>query len=160
VFATAGSEEKCQFLETLGAISHPYPLEDFSQWLKPEAEDPGVDVILDIVGGRYLSRHIDLLNPGGRLLLIGLLGGGEAALNLTAVLKKHLTLKGSTLRNRSLSQKTAIRDALLERIWPEIEAGRIKTFVDSVFPLEAATEAHQRMKSSLHIGKMVLEVRP
>ena len=160
VFATARSKEKCQFLEALGAHCHPHPLEELSKGLKPDHQSPGLDVILDIIGGDALSTHIDLLNPGGRLLLIGLLGGSRSELNLAEVLKKRLTIQGSTLRNRPSFQKTAIRDALLARVWPEIEAGRIQTFVDSVFPMEAAAEAHRRMKSSLHTGKIVLEINP
>ena len=160
VFATARSKEKCQFLEALGAHCPPHPLEEFSKGLKPDHQSSGLDVILDIIGGDALSTHIDLLNPGGRLLLIGLLGGSRSELNLAEVLKKRLTIQGSTLRNRPNSQKTAIRDALLARVWPEIEAGRIQPFVDSVFPMEAAAEAHRRMKSSLHTGKIVLEINP
>ena len=115
-------------------------------------------MILDMVGGEYLARNLKCLAPGGRLVLIALLGGARSEINLAPVMMKRLTLTGSTLRPRSVAEKAAIAAALAERVWPLLAAGRVRPVMHAAFPLEAAAEAHRLMESSTHIGKIVLEV--
>ncbi|HEU4851213.1 MAG TPA: NAD(P)H-quinone oxidoreductase [Telluria sp.] len=159
VFATAGSEEKCRACEALGAERGiNYTTEDFSAVVKELTDGRGVDVILDMVAGQYVAREIDCLADDGRLGIIALLGGAKAELDMGQVLRRRLTISGSTLRPRPVAFKAAIAARLRERIWPLIEAGRIKPVVFKTFPLEQAAEAHRLMESSSHIGKIVLEV--
>lgn len=157
VFATAGSDEKCRACEALGAERGiNYKTEDFSVVVKQLTDGRGVDVILDMVGGDYLPREIDCLADDGRLGIIALLGGAKAQLDMGQVLRRRLTISGSTLRPRPVAFKAAIAARLRERIWPLIEAGHIKPVVYRTFPLEQAAEAHTLMESSTHIGKIVL----
>lgn len=159
VFATAGSDEKCRACEELGAVRGiNYRTEDFVDVIKKEGEAKGVDVILDMVGGTYLGREIDCLADDGRLVLIALLGGAKATVDLGQVLRRRLTITGSTLRPRSVEFKAAIADKLLAHVWPLIEARAIKPVIYKVFPLEEAVRAHEMMEASVHIGKIVLQV--
>ncbi|HJV85688.1 MAG TPA: NAD(P)H-quinone oxidoreductase [Noviherbaspirillum sp.] len=159
VFATAGSDEKCRACEELGAVRGiNYRTEDFVDVIKKEGEAKGVDVILDMVGGTYLGREIDCLADDGRLVLIALLGGAKATVDLGQVLRRRLTITGSTLRPRSVEFKAAIADKLLAHVWPLIEARAIKPVIYKVFPLEEAVTAHEMMEASVHIGKIVLQV--
>ena len=159
VYATAGSDEKCQACVELGAKrAINYRTEDFVEVLKEETGGRGVDVILDMVGGDYLPREVQSLADDGRLVFIALLGGSKAQLDLNAVLRRRLTITGSTLRPRSIAFKAAIAQRLREVVWPLIESGRIKPVLFRTFPLAQAAEAHRLMESSQHVGKIVLIV--
>jgi NADPH2:quinone reductase len=159
VYATAGSEEKCEACVRLGATrAINYRTEDFVEVLKAETAGRGVDVILDMVAGDYLPREVQSLADDGRLVFIALLGGSKAQLDLNAVLRRRLTITGSTLRPRSVAFKAAIAKRLREVVWPLIESGRIKPMLFRTFPLAEATDAHRLMESSQHVGKIVLTV--
>ncbi len=159
VFATAGSDEKCRACEALGAVRGiNYRNEDFGEVIKAETGGRGVDVILDMVGGVYVAREIDCLADDGRLAVIALLGGSKATVDLGQVLRRRLTITGSTLRPRSIDFKAAIVASLRKHVWPLIEGGRIKPVIYKVFPLEEAVQAHMLMETSMHIGKIVLKV--
>lgn len=161
VFATAGSDEKARFCEMLGAKRGiNYRREDFAQVVQEATGGRGVDVILDMVGGDYVPREIACLADDGRLVIIALLGGAQSAVDLAAILRRRLTITGSTLRPRPVDFKAAIAGRLRSLVWPLIEAGRIRPMVHSIFPLARASEAHELMESSSHIGKIVLTVGP
>ena len=156
VFATAGSAEKCAVCEKLGAErAINYREEDFVGVLKGEG---GADVILDMVGGDYLPRNVKALAEDGRLVQIAFLQGPKVELNFALVMVRRLTITGSTLRPQSDLAKARIADALRREVWPLLEAGRVAPVMDSDFPLDKAAEAHARMESSAHIGKIVLNV--
>jgi putative PIG3 family NAD(P)H quinone oxidoreductase len=158
VFATAGSDEKCRACEALGAErAMNYRSEDFVDVLKGLTGGRGVDLILDIVGGEYVARNIAALAVDGRLVQIGLMGGAASAtIDLSDVLRRRLTITGSTLRPRTVEEKGAIADALRREVWPLFEEGRVKPVVHRTFPLAEAAAAHRLMESSEHIGKIVL----
>jgi len=159
VFATAGSDDKARACETLGAERGiNYRSEDFAAVVKQLTGDIGVDVILDMVGGDYLPREISCLADDGRIAIIALLGGGKAQIDLAQVLRRRLTVTGSTLRPRSVAFKAAIARQLREQAWPLLEAGEIKPVIYESFPLARAAEAHALMESSQHIGKIMLQV--
>jgi NADPH2:quinone reductase len=158
VFATAGSDEKCRTCEELGAErAINYRREDFAAVVKELTAGRGADVILDMVGGDYIPRNIGLLAADGRLVFIAFLKGAKAEVNFLPVMLKRLVITGSTLRIRPVAEKAAIAEQLRRRIWPEIEAGRIKPVVFATFPLAQASEAHRLMESGAHTGKIVLE---
>lgn len=155
VYATAGSADKCKACEDLGAKrSINYKTEDFEEVLK----DAGVDVILDMIGGDYILKNIRLLNPDGRLVYINAMKGGKAEIDVTEIMKKRLTLTGSTLRNRDASFKAQLSAEILKNVWPVLEAGKFKPVIYKTFSLKDAAAAQQLMESSEHIGKIVLEV--
>ncbi|OHX36831.1 NAD(P)H-quinone oxidoreductase [Methylomonas sp. MS20] len=159
VIVTAGSREKCDFCMTLGAeAAINYRERDFVEACKQLTVGRGVDAVLDIVGGDYFPRNLKALAPDGRLLQIAIQTGAKAEINLAAVLMKRLTIAGSTLRARDDTFKAAIAQQLLSQVWPLLESGRIKPVIDSLYPLANAAEAHARMESSQHIGKIILEV--
>jgi NADPH2:quinone reductase len=159
VFATAGSDEKCRACEDLGAQRGiNYRSEDFVAVVKELTDGKGVDVILDMVAGDYVGREIGCLADDGRIALIALLGGAKANLDLGQVLRRRLSISGSTLRPRPVAFKAAIAGRLQERVWPLIEAGKIKPVIFKTFPLEQAAAAHALMESSTHVGKIMLQV--
>lgn len=159
VFATAGSDEKARACESLGAeIGINYKTQDFVEVVKEATKGKGVDVILDMVGGDYVPREIKALANDGRLVFIALLGGGKAEVPLGQILIRRLTVTGSTLRPRSDEFKAAIAANLRDKVWPLMDAGKIKPVVYQTFPLEEAGKAHALMESSQHIGKIVLKV--
>ena len=159
VFATAGSDEKARACEALGAERGiNYRTEDFVAVVKELTDGKGVDVILDMVGGDYLPREIACLADDGRIGLIAVQGGTKAELDLGTLLRRRLTVTGSTLRPRSVDFKAAIARHLRETVWPLIEAGKIKPVIYKTFPLEKASEAHALMEASTHIGKIMLQV--
>jgi NADPH2:quinone reductase len=161
VFATAGSEDKCRACVELGASrAINYRTEDFVAVIKEATSGRGVDVILDMVGGDYVPREIECLADDGRLVLIALLGGSKAQLDLAALLRRRLTVTASTLRPRSSAFKGAIAERLRSVVWPLLEVGRIKPMLYKTFPLADAAAAHALMESSQHIGKIVLAVGP
>lgn len=158
VFATAGSAEKCAKCVELGAeLAINYNEEDYVKVTKAATNGRGVDLILDMVGGTYIARNIRALAVDGRLAMIAFLGGPKAEINFAQIMAKRITVTGSTLRPRSIQDKAVIAEALREIVWPMIEAGRIAPVMDSTFPLEQAPDAHRRIESSGHIGKIVLE---
>jgi len=156
VFATAGSAEKCAACERLGAErAINYHEEDFVAVLKAEG---GANLILDMVGGSYLPRNVKALKDDGRLVQIAFLEGPKVELNFAEVMMRRLTITGSTLRPQSALAKARIAAELREHVWPLLDAGRIAPVMDSEFPLEEAAQAHARLESSGHIGKIVLKV--
>ncbi|MDQ1814289.1 NAD(P)H-quinone oxidoreductase [Massilia sp. CCM 9210] len=159
VFATAGNADKCRATESLGAERGiDYKTEDFVAVVKALTGNKGVDVILDMVGGDYLPREIDCLADDGRIALIALLGGAKANIDLGQVLRRRLTISGSTLRPRPVAFKGAIAANLREHVWPLFEAGKVRPVIFKTFPLEQAAQAHALMESSTHIGKIMLQV--
>jgi putative PIG3 family NAD(P)H quinone oxidoreductase len=159
VFATAGSREKCNACEHLGAERGiDYHVEDFVAVLKEATGGRGVDVVLDMVGGEYFARNLDCLAVEGRLVEIATLHGTKAELNIVAMMQRRLTITGSTLRIRSVEQKAAIAGALQARVWPLLESGAVKPVVHARFPLRDAADAHRVMESGVHVGKLVLIV--
>ena len=157
VFATAGSADKCRACEDLGAEKAiDYRDEDFVATVKEASGGKGADLILDMVGGDYIARDIELLAPDGRLVFIAFLRGPKAEINFMPVMRKRLTLTGSTLRPRDIAFKGAIAQTLRDRVWPLISAGQVKPVMYKTFPLAEAAEAHRLMESSAHIGKIVL----
>ena len=159
VFATAGSDDKARACEALGAERGiNYRTEDFAAVVKELTGGKGVDVILDMVGGDYLPREIDCLADDGRIGLIAVQGGSKATLDLGQVLRRRLSISGSTLRPRPVAFKAAIAQQLRTTVWPLIEAGKIKPVIYKTFPLEKANEAHALMEASTHVGKIMLQV--
>jgi putative PIG3 family NAD(P)H quinone oxidoreductase len=157
VFATAGSAEKCAACEALGAEKClNYREVDFVDAVKELTGGRGVDVVLDMVGGEYVARNIDVLATEGRLVQIGTLGGATATINVGAIMVRRLTLTGSTLRARPVADKAGIAAAVRDRVWPLFESGTVKPIVHATFPLRDAAAAHRLMESSTHIGKIVL----
>jgi putative PIG3 family NAD(P)H quinone oxidoreductase len=159
VIATAGSPEKCKVCVDLGAVrAIDYKTEDFAEAVKAETGGRGVDVILDIVGGDYLERNIRSLAEDGRLVNIGHQSSTQVPIDLVRLMLKRLTLTGSTLRIRSKEVKAAIARAVEENVLPMLADGRVRVIVDRTYPLAEAAEAHRRMETSQHIGKIVLVV--
>lgn len=153
VSVTAGSDEKCKASLSLGAdTAINYKQYDFEALLSPE----GVDVILDMVGGDYIPKNIRLLRPDGRLVFINAMKGGTVEWNAIDIMRRRLTITGSTLRNRDLEFKAALARSIYKNVWPEIESGKFKPVVFKTFPLEQAAQAHELMESSRHIGKIIL----
>jgi NADPH2:quinone reductase len=160
VFATAGSAEKCRFCERLGARrAIDYKSEDFVVEIGKATDGRGVDVVLDMVGGSYVPRNLQVLATQGRLVMIATQGGAKGEIDVLRIMQQRLVITGSTLRPRPVEFKRAIRDQLLATVWPLIAAGRIRPIVDSVFALAQAPQAHARMESSEHIGKIILALR-
>jgi putative PIG3 family NAD(P)H quinone oxidoreductase len=159
VFATAGSAEKCEACERLGAeLAINYRDADFVAAVRDRTGGRGVDVILDMVGGEYVARNLDALAVDGRLVQIAVLGGARAQINMLPILQRRLTVTGSVLRPRSIAEKGAIASALRDRVWPLLESGAVAPVIFQTFPLQDAAAAHRVMESSRHIGKLVLVV--
>ena len=158
VFATAGSDAKAAACDRLGARGINYRTSDFVQVVRDETSGHGVDVILDIVGGDYLQRNIDALALNGRLLQIGLLGSARAQINLGPLMRKRLTLTGSTLRVRSPTEKGEIGAELESHVWPLLESKRVAPLIHATFQLARASDAHRLLESGDVIGKVVLIV--
>lgn len=157
VFATAGSSDKCAACLNLGAErAINYRTEDFVQIVQEMTANAGVNVVLDMVGGDYVARNLNCLAQMGRHVSIAFLQGSKVTINLLPVLQKRLILTGSGLRPRSVAEKGAIATALRAHVWPLLNAGKIRSVIDSTYRLEDATAAHARMESSAHIGKLVL----
>jgi NADPH2:quinone reductase len=159
VFATAGSAEKCAACVALGAErAINYKTEDFVEVVKAATGGRGVDVILDMVAGDYLPREISALADDGRIVIIAFLGGIKSTIDVSQVLRRRLTITGSTLRPRPVEFKAAIANALRANVWPLLASGSIKPVIHATFPLAEAAKAHTLMESSQHIGKIVLTV--
>jgi len=159
VFATAGSDEKCAACVRLGAEKAVnYKTQDFVAEIRAATGGKGVDVILDMVGGDYVPKELKLLADEGRLVFIAFLRGHKSELDINEVMRRRLTLTGSTLRPRPVEFKGYLARNLRDKIWPLIEAGRIRPEIYKTFPLAQAADAHRLMESSQHIGKIVLTV--
>ena len=157
VIVTAGTDEKCAACLALGA-DHAinYKTHDFQEEIKRLTGGAGVNVILDLVAGDYVAREIECLSEDGRLVIIAVQGGIKSEFNAGLVLRRRLTITGSTLRPRSVAFKQAIAQACLKNVWPLIEQGRIKPVIYSTFAAQEAARAHALMESNQHVGKIVL----
>jgi NADPH2:quinone reductase len=159
VIATAGSDDKVAACRALGAdVAVNYHTEDFVKAARTATGGHGVDVTLDMVGGAYTEKNIVAAAEDGRIVQIATLGGAEAKINMARLMMKRVTLTGSTLRARSREVKAGFAREIEARIWPLVAAGQVKVVLDSTFPLRNAADAHRRMETSLHVGKIVLTV--
>jgi len=159
VFATAGSDEKVAACVRLGAhAAFNYKSQDWGSEVKAATGGKGVNVILDMVGGDYVPKELKCLADDGRLVFIAFLRGPKTELDINELMRRRLTITGSTLRPRPVEFKGYVAKNLREKIWPLIEAGKIKPEIYQTFPLEQAAEAHRLMETSQHIGKLVLTV--
>jgi NADPH:quinone reductase len=159
VITTAGSREKCDFCLELGcerALN--YKEENWAEQARLWSGGRGIDVILDMIGGDYFPKHLQLLAPQGRLIHIAYSHGREISADLVLIMRKRLIITGSTLRPRSVAEKTALRDSIRTHLWPQVSQGKIRPIVDQIFPLDQAGEAHRRMESGQHIGKILLRL--
>jgi NADPH2:quinone reductase len=157
VFATAGSAAKCAACRALGAtLAINYRERDFVAAVQHATAQAGVDVILDMVGGDYVERNLQCLAVEGRLVEIAFLNGARSSVNLALILRRRLTITGSTLRPRDSRFKGEVAQALRTHVWPLIEAGRIRPVIDRTFPLGQAADAHRLLEAGEHIGKIVL----
>lgn len=160
VFTTVGTKEKADKCTELGAdFVINYKESDFLPVVLNETNGVGVDLILDCVGGSYLENNISLLKKNGRLVVIGLLGGGFGDLDLSTVLQKRLKIIGSVLRSRTLQEKVSIKEGIEKQFGYLIKAGKIKPVIDSVFEIKDIEKAHARMKRNENFGKILLEIR-
>ena len=159
VAVTAGSETKLARCEELGAsVLVNYREEDFVAVVREATEGRGADVVLDVIGAKYLARNLDVLAPGGRLVVIGLQGGRRAELDLSALMAKRAALIAATLRSRTDEEKATIVAAVREYVWPLIESGDVKPVIDRVLPMSEAAEAHRVVEAGEHVGKVLLAV--
>jgi NADPH:quinone reductase len=158
VATTAGSDEKCSFCLSLGAeVAANYRTQDWAAELARWSQPHGIDAILDMVGGDYFPRHINLLATGGRLVHISTSHGSQVTTDLRAVMVKRLLITGSTLRSRSVEEKSSLARGVEKEVWPLFTSGQIRPIIDCAFPLERAAEAHRWMETGQHIGKIILE---
>jgi NADPH:quinone reductase len=159
VATTAGSDEKCNFCLDLGAeVAVNYRAHDWAAQLARWAQPNGIDVILDMIGGDYFPKHIELLATGGRLVHIATSHGNLVTLDLRTIMMKRLLVTGSTLRPRSLEEKASLARAVEEKLWPLFASGQLRPVIDCAFPLEKAADAHRLMESGGHTGKIVLQM--
>lgn len=160
VYTTAGSAEKCEACVNLGAKrAINYREEDFADVVKSETGGKGVDVVLDMIGASYFEKNLAALAKDGCLSIIAFLGGAVAEkVDLRPIMVKRLTVTGSTMRPRTADEKRAIRDELVEQVWPLIESGQVAPVINRVFTLDEVVDAHRLMESSSHIGKIVMRV--
>jgi NADPH2:quinone reductase len=159
VFVTAGTDEKCAACIKLGAdLAINYKTQDFVEEIKKATDGKGVNVILDMVTGTYLQREIDCLADDGRIVIIAIMGGSKSEVNTGQILRRRLTITGSTLRPRPVAFKRAIAKQLFEQVWPIMNQGALKPVIYKTFSLDQASEAQRLMESSEHVGKIVLTV--
>jgi NADPH:quinone reductase len=159
VIATAGSPEKCEACRKLGAdVAIDYNKEDFVAVTKEATDKKGAELILDMIGGDYVDRNFEAAAVEGRIVQIATQKGPKVTIDLRRLMLKRLTHTGSTLRARPVADKAAIARAVEAKVWPLLESGKVRPVIDSTFPLAKASEAHARMETSLHIGKIMLEV--
>lgn len=159
-YATVGGKDKFPFVEQLGAIPIDHTVEDFVESVHHHSKGAGVDVVLDIIGGRYFNRNLAVLKKDGRLITIGFMGGAHAErADLSLLVLKRIHVTGSTMRARSNEEKAAIAKDLREKVWPLLDSGACPApHIHKVFPLREAATAHKEMESGKHVGKLVLEV--
>jgi NADPH2:quinone reductase len=159
VFVTVGTDEKCAACIKLGAdLAINYKTQDFVEEIKKATDGKGVNVILDMVTGTYLQREIDCLADDGRIVIIAIMGGSKSEVNTGQILRRRLTITGSTLRPRPVAFKRAIAKQLFEQVWPIMNQGALKPVIYKTFSLDQASEAQRLMESSEHVGKIVLTV--
>lgn len=159
VFATVGSDERVKAVEALGATKGiNYKTQDFVEEIKAATHGKGVDVILDMVAGDYIARDIKCLADDGRIVIIATLGGSRSSFNSSELMRRRLTITGSTLRPRPVSFKAAIAKQLKDKVWPLLSAGRIKPIIHATLPLEQASRGHAMMEAGEQIGKIILTV--
>ena len=159
VWATAGSDDKCRACEALGAERGiNYKTEDFVEVVKAATDGKGADVIIDMVAGEYVGREINCLADDGRLVIIALLGGASGKVDFGHIMRRRLTVTGSTLRPRPVAFKQMIADKLSQKVWPLIESGKIKPVIFKTFSLDQAEQAHALMETSTHVGKIMLTI--
>ena len=159
VFATASSIEKCKKIEELGAVAINYNGQDFVAEIKTYTQGLGVNVILDMIGGDYIQRNFSVAAKDGRIVNIAFLKGSKVELDLMPLMLKRLTLTGSTLRAQPPHVKANIADELKQHVWPLLATQKIKPVIDSIFSLKDVAKAHERMESSLHFGKIILDIK-
>lgn len=161
VLATAGSDEKCEAINQLGAdLAINYRTQDFVAEVKTFTDGAGADVILDMVGGDYVQKNYAAAARDGRIVEIAFQKGSKIEVDLMPLMLKRLTHTGSTLRPRSVGEKAEIADALKTYVWPLLEAGRCRPLVHAVFPFSEAAKAHEMMEAGAHIGKIILQMIP
>lgn len=158
VYTTVGSDDKCKFLNKVGSKNINYKKKDFVKFIKKETNEKGVDVILDIIGAQYFDQNLEILTKNGRLILLAFQGGFQKEINLLPILKKHLIVRGSTLRPRSIKEKGVIAKELYKKVWPLIENKIVKPIIYKTFSMYDVKKAHELMESSKHIGKIVLRI--
>ena len=159
VFTTVGSEEKCNKMKELGAeLAINYNNDDFEEIINEYTNNEGINIILDIIGADYFNKNLNILSKNGKLLIIAFQGGFENKLNLLPILKKWLTVTGSTLRPRSVEEKGLIANQLYEKVWPLIEKKVVLPQIYGSYKLKDANKAHTLVESSQHIGKIVLTI--
>lgn len=159
VAVTAGSAEKLERCRELGAeILIDYKQQDFVEQVKDAADGRGADVILDVIGAKYLARNVSALAPDGRLVIIGMQGGAKAELNIGALLAKRGSVIATSLRGRDKADKERIVAEVRKHLWPLIESGQIKPVIDRTMPLDQVADAHRLLNDSTHIGKVLLTV--
>ena len=160
VYATAGSDARVKAVEALGAAKGiNYRTQDFVEEMRVLTEGRGVDVILDMVAGDYIGRDLKCLADDGRVVIIALLGGPKGTVDFNQVLRRRLTITGSTLRPRPVGFKAAIAAALRQKVCPLLESGELRPVVHATFPLEQAAQAHAMMEAGDHVGKIILTVQ-
>jgi putative PIG3 family NAD(P)H quinone oxidoreductase len=159
VYTTAGSDEKCRALEAHGATrAINYKTEDFAEVLTELELNNRINVILDMIGGDYIQKNLNLAAPEGRIVNIAYMNGFKAEVNFAPLLMKRITMTGSTLRAQTFAQKAVMVEEIMERIFPLLESGRIKPLIDSIYPLEQVEQAHGHMESGQHMGKIILKM--
>jgi putative PIG3 family NAD(P)H quinone oxidoreductase len=159
VYTTAGTDEKCRALEGRGALrAINYKTEDFETVLTEMGLKDRIDVTLDMIGGDYIQKNINLAAPEGRIVNIAYMKGFKAEVNFAGVLMKRVTLTGSTLRAQSFAQKTVMVEEIMAEIYPHLESGTIKPIVDSIYPLEQVEQAQGHMEGGQHMGKIILKM--
>jgi NADPH:quinone reductase len=159
VICTAGSEEKLEACRKLGAdLAINYKTQDFAEEIKKFTEKKGVNLILDMIGAGYFAKNMEILSLDGRMVHIATLQGAETSINLSKLMMMRQTITGSTLRAQSVENKARIAEELLKNVWPLFEAEKIKVPIDRVFSLNQIQEAHRRMESREHIGKIIVSV--
>lgn len=158
VFATAGSDEKCAFIERYGACAINYKTQDFQTVIAEKTGGKNVDVVLDMVGAPYTTRNLKCLAPRGRLVQVAFMQGSKTEIDLLPVMTKRLTITGSTMRPRSSQDKAAIAAALQQHVWPLLAQKQVTPVIDKQFALADAAQAHELMEASTHIGKIMLRI--
>ena len=159
VATTAGTDEKCKFCLSLGAdVAINYRTQDWAAELARWSEPHGIDCILDMIGGDYFAKHVSLLATGGRLVHIAFSHGNLVTIDLRTLMVKRLVITGSTLRPRTVAEKSSLARAVEQQVWPLFTSGQLRPVVDSAFPMERAADAHRLMESGRHTGKIVLKM--
>jgi NADPH2:quinone reductase len=157
IIVTAGSDAKCEAARSLGAHhAINYRTADFVEAVRDITGGAGVSAVIDMVGGDYVPRNLQCLADDGRHVSIAVQGGAQATIPLFEVMRRRLTLTGSTLRARDVQFKAMVADELEKHVWPHVEAGRLKPVIDRTYPLAQAADAHRRMEAGDHVGKIVL----